>query len=385
MTITEHLGEKAEYYKNLFESWEATELHINENHDIWRLQSPKYESEFIAMYRDKYRLFIYGDYGNLIFDRMTWEGNPHNLQYDKLDYQMEKLSHDCRESIEVYDENDCVDDILEWFKEKVKDYQISDELYEVHISDFLKDTSDNDVEWFIRETIEDYRNKVDEDELEEISNDLWDIERLLTFTKDATEHVDQYEWIAWLRQSNLDDFEDSYDSKLWNAGKRIHQRFYVNLYAMQILSKKLKEQATKPENIIKDYFASGSWLNANFEDFTGRPISAEILENGIMPYIENTIAQMPDEELTAFAARFSKSNNKPEITVLQYETGYEDGGILESGSARRCVLKTKDFNEALSAFTDKKLDYLVRLVRVNDTKNLIYQHYDKIKGDFQNE
>lgn len=310
MTITEHLGEKAEYYKNLFESWEATELHIDKDHDIWRLQSPKYESEFIAMYRDKYRLIIYGDYGNLIFDRMTWEGNPHNLQYDKLDYQMEKLSHDCRESIEVYDENDCVDDILKWFKEKVKDYQISNELYEVHISDFLKDTSDNDVEWFIRETIEDYRNKVDEDELDEISNDLWDIERLLTFTKDATEHTDQYEWIAWLRQSNLDDFEDSYDSKLWDAGKRIHQRFYINLYAMQILSKKLKEQATKPENIIKDYFASGSWLNANFEDFTGRPISAEILENGIMPYIENTIAQMPDEELTAFAARLKGEQNE---------------------------------------------------------------------------
>lgn len=79
MTITEHLGEKAEYYKNLFESWEATELHIDKDHDIWRLQSPKYESEFIAMYRDKYRLFIYGDYGNLIFDNRL----PHARDFSR--------------------------------------------------------------------------------------------------------------------------------------------------------------------------------------------------------------------------------------------------------------------------------------------------------------
>lgn len=83
-------------------------------------------------------------------------------------------------------------------------------------------------------------------------------------------------------------------------------------------------------------------------------------------------------------AKFTENSNKPEITILQYETGYEDGGILESGSSHRCVLKTKDFNEALSAFIDKKLDYLIRLVRVNNTKNLIYQYYDKTKGEFQN-
>lgn len=385
MTLTEHLGERAERCKNLFESWIATELHIDENHDIWRLQSPEYENTFIAMYRDGYHLFIYGDCGNLIFNRMTWKGNPHNLRYDNLGYQMEKLSHECLKSIEVFDESACVDDILKWFKEKVEEYQISDELYDIHISEFLRNTSDDDVEQFINETIEDYQDKVDEDELDEITNDLWNIKSLLDFTKDATEHAEEYEWIAWLRRSNLEDFEDACESDLWNAGKRIHQRFYVNLYAMQILSKKLKEQEAKPENIIKKYFTSGNWLNADFEDFTGMPISNDILENDIMSYIEDTIAQMPDEELTAFAKKFAKSNNEPKITILQYETGYEDGGVLESGSARRCVLKTKNFNKALSTFKDKKLDYLIRLVRVNNTKNLIYQYYDKTKGEFQND
>lgn len=32
-------------------------------------------------------------------------------------------------------------------------------------------------------------------------------------------------------------------------------------------------------------------------------------------------------------AKFTENSNKPEITILQFETGYEDGGILESGSS----------------------------------------------------
>lgn len=232
-----HLKNK-EYYEKLFNTWVPYEQHIDEEHDIWRLQSPEYKSEFVAMYRDGYRLFIYGSYGNLIFDQMTWKGNPHNLAYESLDYQMGKLSHDCYENIHVFDSDYCREDIIKWFNEQINDnYNICDKLYD-EIDKFLKIPYNSDLEDYLAFDVDEIF--ADDPDYDEILDDAESIKNLAEFVSEALNNTDKYEWISFLRRSNLDEFEEVGGSFLWNAGERINQKFYINLYAMYILSEKLK-------------------------------------------------------------------------------------------------------------------------------------------------
>ncbi len=235
--LLKHLKDK-EYYEKMFNTWIPSEQHIDEDHDIWRLQSPEYANQFVAMYRDGYHLFIYGDYGNLVFDRMTWKGNPYNLAYESLDYQMGKLSHDCYENIHVYDSAYCREDIIKWCNEQIKDnYNVCDKLYN-KINEFLKDLYNSDLEDYLIFDIEEIF--ADDPDYDEISDDAESIRDLAVFVSEALDNTDEYEWISFLRKSNLSDFEEVGESSLWNAGKRINQKFYINLYAMYALSEKLK-------------------------------------------------------------------------------------------------------------------------------------------------
>lgn len=73
------------------------------------------------------------------------------------------------------------------------------------------------------------------------------------------------------------------------------------------------------------------------------------------------------------------------ITVLQYEAGYETPEIMGSGSTTSCVLVTKSFDEAFSAYQEKHLDYLKRIVRITkDGKStLSFQYYNDETGNFE--
>ena len=78
-------------------------------------------------------------------------------------------------------------------------------------------------------------------EIEEfcVENNLIEIEDILYFTKDALESIDEYEWISFLRNSNLGEFDEECESELWNAGKCIHQRYFICMYALQVCGEKL--------------------------------------------------------------------------------------------------------------------------------------------------
>ena len=160
---------------------------------------------------------------------MTWIGSVYNLEYDNIGYQMEKLSHESKQSLKVFDEHKCREDIIDWLKYQLEEYYNleSDEIKKV--VSFIE-TIPLDIE------MEDFcHNK----------NPFFDIENILSFVKECFENAEEYDWISFLRNNynRLYDFGDEpCESCLWNAGQRIHQRYFVCMYALQVCGEKLKEQ-----------------------------------------------------------------------------------------------------------------------------------------------
>ena len=66
---------------------------------------------------------------------------------------------------------------------------------------------------------------------------------LVQFVNDAYCNCgDEYDWVSYLRESNLGDFEDECESSLWNAGRKVSQSYYINMYALQACRDKLEER-----------------------------------------------------------------------------------------------------------------------------------------------
>lgn len=194
------------------------------------LRKPGSEYQKVCLYRDGCNMFVYGDYGQFTFDSMTWTGSVYNLEYDNIGYQMEKLNRDSRNAIYVFDDTKCEKDIYDWLKERLRNrYDIEEDI----IKEIIKFFNDN--LYVLDSEIEEFCEKHDLEELEDI----------LSFTKDALENIDEYEWISFLRSSNLGEFDEECESELWNAGKCIHQRYFICMYALQVCGEKLKEQKEK--------------------------------------------------------------------------------------------------------------------------------------------
>lgn len=195
------------------------------------MKKPGSQYQKVCLYRDGCNMFVYGDYGQFTFDSMTWTGSVYNLEYDNISYQMEKLNHESRESLRVFDERKCEEDIYDWIKEHLEDlYGVDDKVIQKIIKFFKKSTyiHDSHIDRFCSE------NNIDE------------VKDILYFTKRALENSDEYDWIMFLRNSNLEDFDDPCESYLWNAGKCIHQRYYICMYALQVCGEKLlKEKENK--------------------------------------------------------------------------------------------------------------------------------------------
>lgn len=222
--------ENAKYYEKEFAEWEASEQIIDENKAFWMLKKPGSQYQKVCLYRDGYNMFVYGDYGQFTFDSMTWTGSVYNLEYDNIGYQMEKLSHESRQSLKVFDEYKCRKDIINWLRHQLEEYYGNDKDIE-KIINFIKD---NPV--------------VDKYELHDFccdKNPFFDIEDILLFTEECFENAEEYEWISFLRR-NYNKFYDFGDdpcaSLLWDAGKCIHQRYFICMYALQVCGEKLKEQ-----------------------------------------------------------------------------------------------------------------------------------------------
>ncbi len=196
------------------------------------LRKPGSQYQKVCLYRDGCNMFVYGDYGQFTFDSMTWTGSVYNLEYDNIGYQMEKLNRDSRNAIEIYDEDKCREDIIKWLKQK---------LYDIY------DYSEKDINTIIT-WIKDNGNDIDDFYIENFVDDnmFYDIQPLLEFTSELFDNVEEPDWIAFLRNTDrLDDFDEVCESSLWNAGKCIHQRYFICMYALQVCGEKLKDQKEK--------------------------------------------------------------------------------------------------------------------------------------------
>lgn len=233
MTELKDKMQNFEYYEKEFSAWEPTEIIIAENRAFWMLKKPDSEYRKVCMFRDGYMMFVYGDYGNFCFDQMTWIGSVYNLEYDNLGYQFSKLSHDSKEALKAFDADTCIDDLEEWFidtlAELKDDYHIEnpDKIAKA-IFQYIKE---NDCIFFY-----------DEEELCEKFN-CYEYMDLVQFVNNAYCNCDdEYDWISYLRESNLGDFEDECESSLWNAGRKVSQSYYISMYALQVCRDKLEEK-----------------------------------------------------------------------------------------------------------------------------------------------
>ena len=236
-TLDNSLKEHLQVYVKKFDSWEAKKIEIDDTRAYWELRKPGSRVEKICLYRDGYTMFVYGDYSNIVFDAMTWLGAPDNLPYDNMPYLMEKLSKVSLDAIHVYDEESARDDIIDWIKYKIRtEYSYlfeNDEKYKEgieKIENFVREQGDV---WYY-----------DESEISEFceENELFLIEDLIKFTANALSHTDEYEWVSFLRGTDFSSIGEEYNSDLWDAGKRIDQRFYINMYALKLISEKLRNE-----------------------------------------------------------------------------------------------------------------------------------------------
>lgn len=218
--------ENSDFYKKEFVTWEATEQIIDDKKAFWMLKKPGSQCRKVCLYRDGCNMFVYGDYGQFTFDSMTWLGSVYNLEYDNIGYQMEKMNYDSKQSIRIYDEDICRKDILDWLIDVLEDDYKDNQVLAKKIYEFCNEKyylTDSEIEQFCSE------NKLDIDT------------GLIRFVSDCLDHTDEYEWIAFLRESNLSDFDEVCESELWHAGKVIHQRYFICMYALQVCGEKLKK------------------------------------------------------------------------------------------------------------------------------------------------
>ena len=238
----------SKYTQELFESWEASETIIDDKKAIYILKAPDSEYRKVCMFVDGHHCMIYGDYGNYVFDNMTWIATPHNLRYDNLDYQLEKMDYENKEHLAyIFNSYACEEDIYDWFKDKLKcelpdEQEVRDEIIDIlnELNDSIYIADGFDVSTALaKKHLDDYESDI------EILNDL------ILFTYNALRNSgDKTDFIAFLNYAydELSKFEDPGDSDLWEAGKRLNDRLLISLYAMEICSKKLKEK----ENILDD-------------------------------------------------------------------------------------------------------------------------------------
>lgn len=209
-----------------FNSWDAKEIIIDNAKAFWEIKKPGCNFRKVCLFRDGVNMYIYGDYGNYTFDKMTWSGSPYNLEYNNLSYQNEKLAHESKDSVYVFDEEAATEDIIDWFKEvAINLYNYRETEINLLVEKIDLKNAYIDVNNFC------YENECD------------DLIELLEFSIELYENSnDEIEYISYLRSSNLEDFDEVCESTLWRAGKRISQTYLVSLLALKICGEKLRCQ-----------------------------------------------------------------------------------------------------------------------------------------------
>ncbi len=231
MSKLEEKIEDFQYYEKEFATWEAKENIIDDKKAFWELRKPNSEYRKVCLFRDGKKMCVYGDYGSFTFDSMTWLGTPKNLEYNNIGYQMEKLGRESKESLKVFDDFEWEKDIRIWIEEYLENEGYDN--YE-ELSHNIVDFADNSIEWY---------GFYSEDDISEYceENNISELYSLIKFILECYENRDEDDWIHFLRNSNLEDFDEPCESFLWNAGITISQKYYINMYALKVLGGKLNE------------------------------------------------------------------------------------------------------------------------------------------------
>ena len=219
------------WFKNEFKTWEASEIIIDKNRALYQLKKPNSEYQKVCMFRDGTNVFFYGDYGQFSFENMPCITTPQNLQYDNISHQMDKLNRDNKESIMVFDVENAIKDIIEWGKDRL-------------INRF--DISDYGIKTIIRYLNGNIKGCFDAYDLVEKHPSLVCADDFIDLLDCMIQAVNDGEWCYhnYLNEhyNELEKYDEVCECNLWTAGKTIHQRFFINLYAMEVCGKKLKQQ-----------------------------------------------------------------------------------------------------------------------------------------------
>ena len=237
MAKLEQKLQNPKYYKDLFESWVATELIIDDKRAMWELKEPDSTYNKVCLYRDDKAMFVYGCYGQFSFDSMTWLGSVYNLKYENEVYQTEKLASTSKTALTVFDEDYCVKDVIDWTVNKLSE-----------LFDMDGDVSDAEYDQFIEDVcfaLTNPKSTLDRD-LDELMDDFpyqTDIAyELLSLAFDMRDNCDEHKWINYLNEHHdaISEFTEINESGLYDAGKRLSQSYYISMYALKICGEKLK-------------------------------------------------------------------------------------------------------------------------------------------------
>ncbi len=227
MSKLEEKIEDFQYYEKEFATWEAKEIIIDDKKAFWELRKPNSEYRKVCLFRDRQNMYVYGDYGSFTFNSITWLGTPKNLEYNNIRYQMEKLDGESEESLRIFDDFEWEKDIGIWIEEYLKNegYDNYEELSN-NIIVFVVNTglySEDDIFEYCKE------------------NNISELYSFIKFILECYENRDESDWTCFLSNSNLEDFDEPCESSLWNAGIKISQKYYINMYALKVLGGKLNE------------------------------------------------------------------------------------------------------------------------------------------------
>ena len=223
------LVDRIPYMKGYFDEWGVYEKIIDDRKACWIISKPKSCFQKVCLFRDGENMFIYGDYGSYVFDDMTWYGSVYNINESNLRSLVNKTSAENREKMFTFDSDTCKKDIIRWLEEHLDScYEISETEIQKIVSIF------NDC------------NYIDDNEIELVTASMDDeIADLLQFIEDAMWHTGcKEDWTAFLGDEyyRLDRFDEAFESDLWNAGRKIDDKFIISLYALQICGEKLSKE-----------------------------------------------------------------------------------------------------------------------------------------------
>lgn len=141
-------------------------------------------------------IFISGDLGEAVY-WCTWKTSWQNIANSSFGYLLGKLQ--CvTHGKESYDSDECTQELDSWYEE------------------FISDNEEDDFP-------EGYFDKMKE------------------FVEEAKRYnSDEFEWISWLRDSDMDEFEDPCDSPLWTFGQQINNRLYGYWVAFHMIKEQLE-------------------------------------------------------------------------------------------------------------------------------------------------